>query len=65
MSSLSSASKANSGTVLDPESAVLDSLGFSKEVTSGVEVAGELFRLWEAKKSLLGELPNVFSLIRR
>jgi len=33
---------------------VLDSLGLAKTVTSGTEVAGELFRLWKAKKFFVG-----------
>ena len=54
VSSLSSASKASSSTVRAPESVVLDSLGLAKTVTSGTEVAGELFRLWKAKKFFVG-----------
>ena len=46
------------------ETAVVDSLGLSKTVMSGVEVAGELFRLWEVKKFFVGEVTKVSSLIR-
>ena len=50
-----SASKSSSATVHVTETAVLDSLGLSKTVTSAVEVAGGLFRLWEANKFFVGE----------
>ena len=55
MSNKHSASKPTSATVPVTETAVFDSLGLSKTVSSGVEVAGELVRLWEANKFFVGE----------
>ena len=50
-----SASKSSSATVHVTETAVLDSLGLSKTVTSGFEVVGELFRLCAAKRFFVGD----------
>ena len=55
MSNKPSASKPSSATVPITGTAVLAGLGLPKTVTSGVTVAGELFRLWEANMFFVGE----------
>ena len=54
VSSKHSASKPSSATLPVTRIAVLASIGLPKTVTSGVTVAGELFRLWEANMFFVG-----------